>query len=206
MKISLKNISKKYNQNWIFKSLNLEINDADKLVVLGANGSGKSTFMQIVAGYVSPTNGVVSYSANNKIIENEIIYQSLSISAPSLELIEEFTLEENILFFTQLKPLMNNLTVSKLASLCYLDSSINKPLFQFSSGMKQRLKLGLAITANVPLLLLDEPTSNLDKQGIEWYKNLINDYTKNKTCIVCSNQVNDEYFFCKQQINIDDYK
>ena len=93
-----------------------------------------------------------------------------------------------------------------IAQLCYLENSKNKPINQFSSGMKQRVKLALAITAQTPLLLLDEPSSNLDKQGIDWYKKLVTDFAIDKTIVVCSNQINDEFFFCTKQLVIDDYK
>jgi len=206
IKISLQNISKKYNRHIIFNDVNIEIFNKEKIVVLGANGSGKSTLLQIIAGYVTPSNGAVIYSNTEVEISREEIYKYISIASPSIELIEEFTLLENVDFYTQLKPLKNNLSPLQIAELCYLENSKNKPLNQYSSGMKQRLKLALTITADVPLLLLDEPTMNLDKQGINWYKNLITTYAIDKTCIVCSNQINDEYFFCSKEINIDNYK
>jgi ABC-type multidrug transport system ATPase subunit len=204
--LSLNNISKKYNQNWIFKSVDISISNSEKLVILGANGSGKSTLLQIISGYVSQTDGTIEYLWNNKPVEKDNIYNHFSIAAPSIELIEEFTLIENANFFIQLKPLVNNMNADDIAQLCYLENSKDKPINQFSSGMKQRVKLALAITAQTPLLLLDEPSSNLDKQGIDWYKKLVLDFAIDKTIVVCSNQINDEFFFCSKQLVIDDYK
>jgi len=204
--LSLNNISKKYNQNWIFKSVGISISNSEKLVILGANGSGKSTLLQIISGYVSQTDGTIEYLWNNKRVEKVNIYNHFSIAAPSIELIEEFTLIENANFFIQLKPLVNNMNADDIAQLCYLENSKDKPINQFSSGMKQRVKLALAITAQTPLLLLDEPSSNLDKQGIDWYKKLVLDFAIDKTIVVCSNQINDEFFFCSKQLVIDDYK
>jgi len=204
--LSLNNISKKYNQNWIFKSVGISISNSEKLVILGSNGSGKSTLLQIISGYVSQTDGTIEYLWNNKTVEKDNIYNHFSIAAPSIELIEEFTLIENANFFIQLKPLVNNMNADDIAQLCYLENSKDKPINQFSSGMKQRVKLALAITAQTPLLLLDEPSSNLDKQGIDWYKKLVLDFAIDKTIVVCSNQINDEFFFCSKQLVIDDYK
>jgi ATPase subunit of ABC transporter with duplicated ATPase domains len=205
MNISLKHISKKFNENWIFKDVNLELMSNDKLAILGANGSGKSTLLQIIAGYVSPSKGEMIVS-NEQIIPNTEIYQYISIAAPSTELIEEFTLDEYVKFYASLKPLSSEISAEHIAEICYLKDAKHRMIQNYSSGMKQRLKLTLAIVSQNPILLLDEPTSNLDLQGIEWYRNLITQYALDKTIIVCSNQMNDEYFFCKQQLNINDYK
>lgn len=205
MNISLKQISKKFNENWIFKDVNLELLSNDKLAILGANGSGKSTLLQIIAGYVSPSKGELIVS-NQQIIPNTEIYQYISIAAPSTELIEEFTLDEYVKFYASLKPLSSEINAEHIAEICYLYDAKNRMIQHYSSGMKQRLKLTLAIVSQNPILLLDEPTSNLDLQGIEWYRKLITQYALNKTIIVCSNQMNDEYFFCTHQLNINDYK
>jgi ABC-type multidrug transport system ATPase subunit len=71
--------------------------------------------------------------------------------------------------------------------------------------MKQRTKLALAFCSDTAMLMLDEPTSNLDTQGVDWYLGLVETYAANRLTIVCSNQAH-EYSFCKQQINITDYK
>jgi len=162
--LSLNNISKKYNQNWIFKSVGISISNSEKLVILGSNGSGKSTLLQIISGYVSQTDGTIEYLWNNKTVEKDNIYNHFSIAAPSIELIEEFTLIENANFFIQLKPLVNNMNADDIAQLCYLENSKDKPINQFSSGMKQRVKLALAITAqllyyclmNLPQILINK--------------------------------------------------
>ena len=72
--------------------------------------------------------------------------------------------------------------------------------------MKQRVRLVLAILSNTPLLLLDEPTSNLDKKGIEWYKQLMSEYCSERIVMVCSNHQQHEYEFCKNEIVIEKYK
>jgi ABC-type multidrug transport system ATPase subunit len=205
MNISLHNISKKFNENWVFRDVSIEIKSKEKLAILGANGSGKSTLMQIIAGYVSQTSGTITYELSKEIHRDEM-YKYLSVVAPSTELIEEFTLGEMVTFYIQLKPLFNGLKANDILDICYLNDAKNKSILHYSSGMKQRLKLALAVLSDVPLLLIDEPTSNLDNKGIQWYKNLITEHAVNKTIIVCSNQMNDEYFFCSKQLNIDDYK
>lgn len=205
MKISLQSISKKYNSNWIFKGVSIDIESTEKLAILGPNGSGKSTLLQLISGYVSPSEGKIEYQSNANVVE-ENIYQHISICAPSTEIIEEFTLREYVEFYSKLKPLISPFDAKRIAEICYLETANDRMIQTYSSGMKQRLRLALAILSNATVLLLDEPTSNLDLQGIDWYKNLVKTYAMHKTIIVCSNQMNDEYFFFDKAININDYK
>jgi len=206
MKITLQNISKRYNTQWIFRNVNFEFSAENPCVILGANGSGKSTLLQLISGTISPSGGKIEYSTNGHHIEIENIFRQLSFAAPYLELIEEYTLEEMLKFHVAFKSFFENLSIEKIIEILRLENAKNKPLKNFSSGMKQRVKLGLAILSNTPLLLLDEPCSNLDKSGIEWYQSLIEQYRKNRLVIVCSNQQQHEHAFCTQPLNIENFK
>ncbi|MEP2770796.1 MAG: ABC transporter ATP-binding protein [Fulvivirga sp.] len=200
MQIDLKNISKRFNQELIFKNLTLSLDTGGKYAITGPNGSGKSTLLQVISGYVRPSSGEIAYNKGK--VDIEEAYANISIAAPYLELIEEFTLEEAIDFhFKFKKPLA---TKEELLNISYLAEARAKQVKKFSSGMKQRLKLALAFYSDCPLLLLDEPTSNLDVKGTNWYKRQI-DKMENKTIIVASNQP-DEYTFCDNTIDIMKYK
>ena len=111
-------------------------------------------------------------------------------------------LEEFVSFYIKFKPLQKGISKNDLIKIAYLEEAKDKQIKNFSSGMKQRLKLSLAWLSEVPVVLLDEPCSNLDTNGIEWYKNLAKEYSKNKLIIVCSNDIEDEFFFCKKSIDI----
>jgi ABC-type multidrug transport system ATPase subunit len=206
MNISLQNIGKKYNRNWIFRNVNYELESGVSLAVLGGNGSGKSTLLQIIAGYILPTEGKCNYQLNGANSYEEHIYKTISIASPYMLLPEEFTMEEMLEFHFSLKPLLNNLQMEEIIRLSGLGDSRKKLIKHFSSGMKQRLKLVLAFFSETSILLLDEPLSNLDSHAINWYKNLIENYTQKRTVIICSNNVQDEYWFCTKKINIEDFK
>ena len=139
-------------------------------------------------------------------IEVENIFTKLSYCAPYLDLFEEFTLIESIEFQEKFKPFQTGLDLKKIIELTELEKSKDKQLKYYSSGMKQRVRLALAVLADTPLLLLDEPTSNLDKKAIDWYQKLVTDYSKNRLIIVASNQQEYEYPFCDKQLNIEEYK
>ena len=216
MQIKLTNIGKRYNYEWIFRKVDYEFTSENNYVILGANGSGKSTLLQVIAGNLIASEGEIKYQVSGikyqdsepeiSIVPEENIFKHLGFASPYLELFEEFTLKESIEFQGQFKPFYENLTTRQIVELTQLEKSQNKQLKYYSSGMKQRVRLALAILANTPLLLLDEPTSNLDKKAIDWYQNLVNDYSKDRLIIVCSNQQEYEYPFCNKQLSIEDYK
>lgn len=204
--IQLNNLSKKFNSEWIFKSLSLQISPGSKLVVLGNNGSGKSTLLQIISGYLIPDKGEVLYSQNNVPIKIEDVNDLISFASPYLQLTEEFTLTELLQHIQLFKPFISNLEVRDLITILELGSAANKPIKHFSSGMKQRTKLGIAILADAPILFLDEPLSNLDAQSINWYGKMIKEYAMDKTIVVCSNAIKEEYVFCDSELHIASYK
>lgn len=207
MQITLNKIGKRYNYEWIFRNVNYEFSDSDNYVILGGNGSGKSTLLQVIGGSLTSSEGAINYSVNNhKQVSVENIFHHLSFASPYLELFEEFTLSESIEFQAKFKPFYKGLNTKSIIALTQLEKAKDKQLKQYSSGMKQRVRLAMAILADTPLLLLDEPTSNLDKKAIDWYQELISKYTNNRLVIVCSNQIEHEYFFCKKQLHIEDYK
>ena len=205
MQIILENIGRRFNRDWIFRNINYTFSQSQTYAILGANGSGKSTLLQILNSSLSPSAGNICFFYQQKVVEIEQVYQHISLAAPYLELIEEFSLSEMIDFHFQFKIYQNGIDRHKIIELLQMESSRNKLLRYFSSGMKQRVKLALAFCADTPLLMLDEPTSNLDTQGINWYLQLIEEFAANRLTIICSNQEH-EYSFCQNRLNMLDYK
>jgi ABC-type multidrug transport system ATPase subunit len=204
--IHISNAGKKFGRDWIFRKVELDIKPAEKIVILGLNGSGKSTLLQAMTGYLSLNEGKVIYLQNGKPIEDEHQYKSISLASPYLELIEDFTLQEQLQHAQTYKPFLNGLSIAQMVELSGLAAHKDKFIKLFSSGMKQRLKLTLAILADAPVLFLDEPTTNLDATVIGWYKHMITTYASNKTIIVCSNSIKEEYEFCERVLTMEDYK
>jgi ABC-type multidrug transport system ATPase subunit len=205
MKISLDKVGRRFNKEWIFKGLSADFILGNSYAILGANGSGKSTLLSVLNGSLTPSEGAIEISDSNGVIPIEKLYSYISFVAPYLELVENFTLTELIDFHFKFKPISKTLNTKDLISVLGLEKSANKEIKYFSSGMKQRTKLALACCADTPILFLDEPTSNLDVQGIDWYKNLIADFTNDKLVVVGSNQIH-EYDFCSEKMQIADYK
>ena len=206
MQIQFSAASKRFNKEWIFSNLNFSFVTGQHYALIGNNGSGKSTLLQVIAGYIGLTKGQVNWVDNEgQSIDSSKIYQHISIAAPYLELVEEFTALEQIAFHQQFKPLQTNLNPIDLLEKTGLSKSADKQIRNFSSGMKQRLKLALAIFDQAPVLLLDEPCSNLDQEGIQTYHQLMQAYAMHKLIIVASNDPQ-EYQFCNQQLALSDFK
>lgn len=205
MDILLENIGRRFNRNWIFKSINYHFKDRGKYAVLGPNGSGKSTFLQLLASSLTPSAGKITYLNEGLNLPEASFYQYFAVSAPYLELPEEFTLQELITFHFRFKQFRQGLSAPDIIQLLNLPDAADKEVRNFSSGMKQRTKLALAFCADTPVLLLDEPTTNLDSNGISWYLDLVNQFASDRLMVVCSNQPH-EYAFCNDQLLIADFK
>lgn len=206
MQIQLNAASKRFNKEWIFSNLDFSFTTGQHYALIGNNGSGKSTLLQIIAGYIGLTKGTIHWTdTDGSAIDSTNIFKHISIAAPYLELVEEFTALEQIAFHQQFKPLQSGLEPIELLEKIGLGNAANKQIRNFSSGMKQRLKLALAIFDQAPILLLDEPCSNLDQEGIQAYHQFIQAYAIHKLIIVASNDPQ-EYQFCGQQLSLSDFK
>lgn len=205
MTIQLENLGKRYHKEWIFKNLTYNFQANKSYAVTGCNGSGKSTLMRAIAGIMPLTKGSVIYNLNNQTVAGEDIFKRLTFSAPYLELPEELTLKELIQFHFSLRKVRPDVDKSTIIERMQLSSAENKYIHDFSSGMKQRVNLGLALYTSSPLILLDEPTSNLDLTGVNWYLEEVMQLHHGHTIIIASNK-KEEYNFCDQVIDIANYK
>jgi ABC-type multidrug transport system ATPase subunit len=206
MQIEVNGLGKKYNKQWVFRHLDYIFNNNASYAITGPNGSGKSTLLQILTGFFPPSEGTISYQRkDSKIINEDDFYNYFDIVTPYLELIEEFTLQEFIEFHFKFKKLKVGFSLDEVVYKMYLDKDRNKLINNFSSGMKQRLKLGIAFFSQSPICFLDEPTSNLDEKGVSWYLENVKEAINDKLVIISSNQTH-EYDFCDHVLNIPDFQ
>ncbi len=196
MDILLDAIGKHYNQKWIFRNISAAILQGDKVSITGQNGSGKSTLMQLCLGMITPDIGKINWGVEKFNAKN------FSLCAPYTMPIMEYSTLENLKFAENFKPFRKKMSAAQVANfLPETKRNLSKPLYQLSSGMVQRVKLILALFANVSIVGLDEPLSNLDSEGQLWYQQLIKDELDKTTLIVAGNQVN-EFDFCTKNINL----
>lgn len=205
MIITLENIGKRFQRHRIFKDVGHSFKAPNAYALLGSNGSGKSTLLRIIAGMQSPSLGKVRFYNGQQELEPNKVFSLISFCAPGMELVEELTLQEFFEFHFSFKQLMPGMTIESIIKKTGLEGAANKPVGDYSSGMKQRVKLAQAIFSDTPALLLDEPCTNLDQQGVEQYREWMEEYSKNRLVIVASNDPR-EYFFCREVVEIERYK
>ena len=198
-------MGKRFQRDWIFRGLTRAFRPGSATAVLGPNGAGKSTLLNTFSGQLLPTEGTLTYTLAGRPLAVEDVPRHLAYAAPYLELLEELTLLELLSFHTRFKPLRAGITPEKLVDIMYLGNARQRLIREFSSGMKQRLKLGLALYAAAPLLLLDEPTTNLDATGIAWYQEHMQTTRADRTLLLSSN-VPAEYAFCDEHLLVTDYQ
>lgn len=204
MEISLNDIGKKFTKRWLFRHITFEVAPKQLVAITGHNGSGKSTLLQLVFGYQVSSEGTLTLKQNNELVHESERYRLMSFVAPYLELPEELSLMEVLEYHFSFKQLRPGSTFEQLISRAGLTGSEHKQVRYFSSGMKQRLKLLLAFNDTAPVLLLDEPTSNLDDKGIAWYREQLMEQRTSRTILVASNQAY-EYEGCDSRIDITDF-
>lgn len=182
MELSLQNIGKKYQGHWLFKEINLSLQSGQSLSVTGKNGSGKSTLMQVVYGLIQPSEGQI-------LIDGKADFQAhtmMSLSSPYMELPMEFSIKELHQLYLNLNKLAHSYEHFLELSMFSVKDG-NKPVKHFSSGMQQRLKTAFCLYSEAPIILLDEPLTNMDAAGEKWYKNCLSE-VKHKICLVAGNQ------------------
>jgi ABC-type multidrug transport system ATPase subunit len=204
MEIRLSGIAKRYNREWIFSGIDHTFQQGNSYAITGPNGSGKSTLLQVISGFQLPSEGEISWNSKNGLINPEQWFSHSSICTPYLELVEDLTLTEHLGFHFSFKAIRQNISIRDLTKIGYFEDAVNKEIRYFSSGMKQRLKLLLALYSDVPVVLLDEPTTNMDKAGVEWYRTQLKSL-QIPLLIIASNQLH-EYEFCDVVLDIPAYK
>ena len=202
VKINIESAGKKFHRDWIFRAVNFEIKGSEKLAIRGNNGSGKSTLLQIIAGFQSLSSGSVTFMDMNKVIDPAERYRYISYAAPYLDLPEQYDLDEVLSFHSSFKAFLPSLSPAEIKAIISLKGTDAKRISHFSSGMKQRVKLALAILSSAPVLLLDEPLSNLDRDGAAWFSRVLPLYAANKTVVICSNFIEAETEFCLKKLDL----
>lgn len=205
LRIEVTELGKRFNREWIFKKLTHTFHQGKIYAITGPNGSGKSTLMQVLWGQLPQSAGSLAYTKNGSTVSVEDVFQYTAIATPYLDLVEELTLTEHLHFHFKMRKPVNGLSVTEIIDKLYLSENHDKQIANFSSGMKQRVKLGLAFFTESSLLFLDEPSTNLDDQAFAWYKQHLKEASPNRLVFIASNQ-KAEYPEAAEIISITDYK
>ncbi len=199
--INLLNVGKRFNGRWLFRNVQNNWIKGDRVAVVGANGSGKSSLSSILAGYLTPTEGSVVLKDNGQLVQADEHWKHVSWTSPALQLPEQLSYME---LFSQVKKLRGfraDWSIEKMESLMGLEKHRNQPIKSFSSGMRQRVKLVLSFALSADVLILDEPTAHLDSRGVDWYAQLVQQ-SNHAFIVVASNSNSEEIFFCNKELDV----
>ncbi len=204
MRVELAQIGKKFDRNWIFRNINASFTSPGIYGLVGYNGSGKSTLLQIISGFVTPSEGAISFKGGNLAVED--VFNHVAFAVPYMELPGEFTITEAIQLQEKFKPFRPNWNVNTILKDIDLSTHADKTLNQLSSGMRQRLKLALAICSESSLLLLDEPCANLDARWTAWFNERLATESGDRLIIISSNSQEAELKLVNQTtLNVSDH-
>jgi heme exporter protein A len=204
--VELQNLTKYFGRRLIFENINYSFNSGNVIGISGPNGSGKSTLVKIIANLISPTKGKVIHTNSGAIVTEEKLHDNIGFVSPYLFLYDEFTAKENLIHFSNIRGLIfNKEKADFLLDELNLYDRRDDLVRGYSSGMKQRLKFIFALLHDPELLILDEPTSNLDNSGKEKVCELIVKEGKDKLVLVASNE-DPDLNLCDQIIEIEKFK
>ena len=199
--LHIDNLSKKFGNHWVFKSVNLAIQPFEKIAILGANGSGKSTLLKIMAGFIYFDKGILNWQNREK--EVPFHHPDFSFSSPYLDLFDHLTIDEHIEFHFKQRQIYHNLKTEDIIEIGNFGDQRHKLIKQLSSGIRQRFKNTLAILTHSDVLFLDEPCTNLDEDNTKHYQNLVTKYTNDRMVIVASNYAPEYDFICTKEFKIE---
>lgn len=194
------NLRKTFDRKLIFKDVSFSLSGGSSLAITGKNGSGKSTLVKILAYIISQSSGELSMKLDDKVIDKKDYYKHIGLMSPYLNLYDEFTAYENLLYTSQIRRIGKN-RIDDILNTIGLYNRRNDLLKIYSSGMKQRMKLAFAIIHNPSVLLLDEPTSNFDAEGVKLVESIAEQYKKDKVLIIATNDEHDKSL-CESEVNL----
>ncbi|MBC7449460.1 MAG: ATP-binding cassette domain-containing protein [Hymenobacteraceae bacterium] len=200
-------LGRRFGRQWVFRDLTFDFRAGEPTAILGPNGAGKSTLLSVLAGWAPATKGTTTYFLNGQTLNADDLYRYTALAAPYLDLPDELTVAEAAAFQAQLKPWRPEVVGSAdVLAQARLDGPLaHRHVRDLSSGMRQRLRLAFALFSSAQLVVLDEPTANLDRTGIGWYHEIIARTCTPERLVLVASNVPEEYSFCSRALNLADF-
>jgi heme exporter protein A len=187
--IEAENITQQFNRRIIFRDVSFRVSSGESLVLTGHNGSGKTTLVRIICQLIRPYRGEVRFLHDNQLIPNEKIYPHIGLVGPYLQLYNNLTALENYTFFARIRGLPVDVPLfRRWMERLGLKGREMDELRTYSSGMLQRVKYVMALFHQPEILILDEPTSNLDEEGTATVYDIMQEQKKEKILILATNE------------------
>ncbi len=187
MTLTVKNLGYYYSTRSIFKNLVFEQKSGECLAITGPNGSGKSTLVRILTGLLTPKSGSVTYHKAGEALTS--VQHTLGLVTPWIQLYRDLSALENMQLFAAAHQVDDaEERMEELFSKVGLEGRQDEPLKEYSSGMIQRAKYACALYHQPEIIVLDEPTANLDQEGRSMVLDLVEELRKDKLLIIATNE------------------
>lgn len=206
MEIQFRQAGRKFPGQTVFQQVDLNIESGSRWSILGGNGSGKSTFLKTAFGALSLSEGQIQHYSKGQALDLQSAALRIAYAAPYLELIEELAVKEFLQRYAAFRPFRADARTDYILERTLLSEASQRKIRFLSSGMKQRLRLGIALLSEAELVILDEPTSNLDRDGVQWYQDFLQEEIGTRTLLIGTNYNNEEAFLCDRQLRVSDYR
>lgn len=202
LELRLRGVSKYFGSRRVFQGISENVRESECLVVTGPNGSGKSTLLRIIAGLLRPTEGEASILRNEQVLDENQCRDAIGMVAPDISLYDELSAVENLRFFAHVRGASaGDKSLMEILELVGLFGREGDLVASFSSGMKQRLRYAFALLHNPGILILDEPSANLDESGLMMASKLI-DKQKNAGLVVLATNNEKELAYGEKVIEL----
>jgi len=206
IELNTERVGHRFGRRILFRRVDLNFAGGHSAAITGSNGSGKSTFVQILAGLLRPTRGDVSLKVDGRAIEDEVRPLSCGLVAPYLNVYDGFTPRENLNFLAKARGLKDrDERVSEVLDQVQILARADDVVSTFSSGMLQRVRIACALLSDPPVLLLDEPTATLDVGGIAMVRRVIDSSLADGKIVIVATNEKEEALSCERQIDVEDY-
>ncbi|MEW6337196.1 MAG: ABC transporter ATP-binding protein [Acidobacteriota bacterium] len=187
--VEFEGIGKRFGSRAVLAQVSGVLRPGAVLVVSGPNGSGKSTLLNILAGVLRPSRGAVTYREGGGTVPRRLWFERIGVAAPDMAVYDELTAHENLAFLARLRGLRSTReqAAELLDSLGLPAREHDRAVGTYSSGMRQRVKIAQAVIHAPRVLMLDEPSSNLDAAGHEAVAALVREYRGRAAVVVATN-------------------
>lgn len=203
---SAQNLSQRFQHRQIFNDISFKISNKEVLGITGHNGSGKTTLVKIIAGLISPNSGSVQFVLNNLEVDSDDLYLHIGFVSPYLTLYEEFTALELLKIIAQMRGMeFDAKFAEELLADVHLIERKNDEIKTYSSGMKQRMKYACALLHKPCLLIVDEPMTNLDNDGMEMVERIILNHSQSGGGVILATNDQRDVKLCSQTISVEDF-